>query len=119
MDDEYHKAEAVLDAIVLRKELDILREENKMLKLILTDQLCPRPRHTRSGGQRQSREMRDKWIHYHQHKTQVLCELAIRHNVPKTAISWQTVKQETDKTYVSSTNPLVFSSGLEPETLSS
>jgi hypothetical protein len=98
MDDEYHKAEHVLDVIVLRKELEIVRMENKMLKEALHDNLC----HTKTRHGSRSRESRERWMHYHNHKKKALDDLVIHLNVPASSISWQAVKAETDKSFVSS-----------------
>lgn len=89
--------EYVLELIALKKELDVLRAENKLLKDTLsiawTEDVCNIRRRSVSDAERA------RWKYYHENKNEIMSNMAKELGIPVDAISWRLIKKQTDKAY--------------------
>lgn len=88
MDEEIHKAELVLDNIVLQRQVDLMKMQIDDLKKAIAD-LCLNPM---KKDRVLKDETRQKWRFYHDHKNEVVDD-------KEDHVSWPVVKKRTDKLF--------------------
>lgn len=84
--------ELKLQVMMLEKERDTLKTENKQLKENIQHVLLNESMVAHKMQRRLSPEAKDKWMFYHEHKNNV-----------KDKSTWWEVKRETDKMYFATT----------------
>ena len=92
MDEDIHKAEVVLEVLVLRRRIDLLAAENKLLKNCLHQPMFV-------GTKKQTEEQKAKWLFYHEHKSKTLSDICNNMGVAPKIVSWRLVKAATDKEF--------------------
>jgi hypothetical protein len=93
----------VVEILALRKELDVLKAENRLLKDTLSTAWDEDVHCGKSRSRTISNTERARWKFYHEIKNATAANVAKDLGIPTDVVSWRLVKKKTDEAFVEKT----------------